>query len=313
MAADFVGGMLPSGTVSFAAGETGKTVTVNVAGDTAMEADEGFTVTLSAPTGAALTGASAIGSILNDDVSVYVTSNMLAHPTGPVFTATPHATSPDPLVDVSWYYNQYPSVAASGLDPYNDYMFNNGWQSGRNPDALFNTSWYLKENPDVAASGINPLLHYELYGWKEGRDPSPLFSTKDYLAHNPAVAAAGIDPLLHYITQRPEIIGGLHEGNKLSRLKPTTDPGNGDRTYGNRPTRSLTPKKRPTTSGFADREIQVMRASIMHRTIVNAMPPELRICINAARQRRRHQGSVQLRDIRVYDKRQRHLRRGDTR
>ena len=74
MAADFVGGVLPSGTVSFAAGETSKTITVNVAGDTAVEADEGFTVTLSAPTGAGLNGASAIGNIFNDDTGLAITA-----------------------------------------------------------------------------------------------------------------------------------------------------------------------------------------------------------------------------------------------
>ncbi len=68
-ATDFAGGALPSGSVSFAAGETSKTVTVNVAGDTAVEADEGFTVTLSAPsTGSTLGTATAIGTIVNDDV-----------------------------------------------------------------------------------------------------------------------------------------------------------------------------------------------------------------------------------------------------
>ena len=36
-AADFTGGVFPTGTVSFAAGETGKTITVNVAGDTTVE------------------------------------------------------------------------------------------------------------------------------------------------------------------------------------------------------------------------------------------------------------------------------------
>ena len=46
---DFVGGVLPSGTVSFAAGQTSKTITVNVAGDTVVEPDQGFTVTLSNP------------------------------------------------------------------------------------------------------------------------------------------------------------------------------------------------------------------------------------------------------------------------
>jgi hypothetical protein len=64
---DFAGGTLPSGTVSFAAGETNKTVTVNVAGDSVVEPSEGFTVTLSQPTGATITTASASGSILNDD------------------------------------------------------------------------------------------------------------------------------------------------------------------------------------------------------------------------------------------------------
>ena len=69
-AADFVGGVLPSGTVNFAAGETSKVVTVNVAGDTAVEADEGFTVTLSTPsTGATLGTATATGTIQNDDAA----------------------------------------------------------------------------------------------------------------------------------------------------------------------------------------------------------------------------------------------------
>ena len=64
-AADFAGGAFPTGTVSFAAGETTKTVTVNVAGDTAIESSEGFLVSLSAPSSGTLLGtASATGSIL---------------------------------------------------------------------------------------------------------------------------------------------------------------------------------------------------------------------------------------------------------
>src|SRR5262249_9797235 len=69
-ASDFAGNVLPSGTGSFAAGETSKTITVNVAGDTVMEADEGFKVTRSNPsTGATLGTASASGTIRNDDTS----------------------------------------------------------------------------------------------------------------------------------------------------------------------------------------------------------------------------------------------------
>ncbi|MFM6344058.1 MAG: Calx-beta domain-containing protein, partial [Dolichospermum sp.] len=69
-ATDFVGGVLPSGTVSFAAGETSKVITVNVQGDTTVEPNENFTVTLSNPTnGATITTATAVGTIQNDDVN----------------------------------------------------------------------------------------------------------------------------------------------------------------------------------------------------------------------------------------------------
>src|SRR5512142_641037 len=44
--ADF-GGLSPSGTVTFAAGETSKTITVNVSGDTTVESDELLRVLLS--------------------------------------------------------------------------------------------------------------------------------------------------------------------------------------------------------------------------------------------------------------------------
>jgi hypothetical protein len=65
---DFQGGSLPGGTVSFAAAETSRIVTVGVNGDTAVESDEAFTVTLSNPSGNATIGtASAIGTIRNDD------------------------------------------------------------------------------------------------------------------------------------------------------------------------------------------------------------------------------------------------------
>ena len=58
------------GTITFAAGETSKTVNVAVAGDATVEPDETFTVTLSAPSGATLGTATATGTITNDDVAV---------------------------------------------------------------------------------------------------------------------------------------------------------------------------------------------------------------------------------------------------
>lgn len=69
-AADFAGGVLPGGTVSFAAGSTSQVIRVNVAGDASVEPDEGFTLTLSDPTnGATLGTASAAGTIRNEDVA----------------------------------------------------------------------------------------------------------------------------------------------------------------------------------------------------------------------------------------------------
>ncbi|WP_431285045.1 Calx-beta domain-containing protein [Humitalea sp. 24SJ18S-53] len=70
VAADFVDAVLPTGTVTFAAGETIKTVSVNVVGDAAVEADESFNFTLSSPTvGTVLSINRATGTIINDDVA----------------------------------------------------------------------------------------------------------------------------------------------------------------------------------------------------------------------------------------------------
>ena len=69
-ATDFNGAALPGGTVNFAANEVSQTVTINVKGDATVEADEHFTVTLSSPTNATITTATAEGIVQNDDVAV---------------------------------------------------------------------------------------------------------------------------------------------------------------------------------------------------------------------------------------------------
>ncbi len=69
VAADFVGGIFLNGTVNFSAGSATQTVTVDVTGDLTVEPNEGFTVTLSAPTNATIGTAAASGTIQNDDVA----------------------------------------------------------------------------------------------------------------------------------------------------------------------------------------------------------------------------------------------------
>lgn len=69
-AADFASPVL-SGTLSFAANEFSKTITLNVVGDTVNEPDEAFTVTLSGATNfATIADGSGAGTIANDDAVV---------------------------------------------------------------------------------------------------------------------------------------------------------------------------------------------------------------------------------------------------
>ena len=80
---DYVAG---SGTVTFAPGENVKTVTVLVNGDTALEADETFYVSLSAPSGATISGGPGQGTIVNDE-------GPLACPASPVAVGATFSTT----------------------------------------------------------------------------------------------------------------------------------------------------------------------------------------------------------------------------
>lgn len=62
-----------SGTLMFAKGQKAKTIAVSVIGDTAIEPNETFTVTLSAPVNAGIARGTATGTITNDDTAVPVT------------------------------------------------------------------------------------------------------------------------------------------------------------------------------------------------------------------------------------------------
>ena len=77
-----------SGTLSFSAGETSKTIAVAIEDDIANESDETFTVTLSNPSGANLGTASATGTIRNRYVAPLTAtfSNVPAEHTGSEFT-----------------------------------------------------------------------------------------------------------------------------------------------------------------------------------------------------------------------------------
>ena len=62
-----------SGTLTFQPGETAKTIPIGIVGDTAIEPDETFTVTLSNAVNATIADSTATGTITNDDTQVPVT------------------------------------------------------------------------------------------------------------------------------------------------------------------------------------------------------------------------------------------------
>ncbi|TWA75204.1 Calx-beta domain-containing protein [Azospirillum brasilense] len=70
-AADF-GGTLPSGTVTLVGWETSRMFMVEVSGDTTVEPDETYTITLSNPNGVALGTTTATGTIRNDDTTLSI-------------------------------------------------------------------------------------------------------------------------------------------------------------------------------------------------------------------------------------------------
>lgn len=82
-AADFVTGAFPGGTLAFLSGQVSQAVTVLVAGDTQVEADEDFQLVLSNPTGGAtIAAATATRNILGDDTTFSIASLSASKPEG---------------------------------------------------------------------------------------------------------------------------------------------------------------------------------------------------------------------------------------
>ena len=119
---------MPTGTVSFAAGQTSQLVTINVAGDTTVEANEGFTVTLSAPSaGTTIATAAATGVILDDDGGSAGTLVKAINVGGQQFTAANGITylaDPGPTTGASQTFSTGADIVLTNDDPlYNTERF----------------------------------------------------------------------------------------------------------------------------------------------------------------------------------------------
>ncbi len=135
-AADF-GGSFPTGTVTFAPGSTSETITVLVSGDTDVELDENFTVTLTAPADDQAAhiveidpNATADGTIVNDDIDISITADASAvadegnaGTTAYTFTAT-RAGDTTGTTTATW------TVSGSGANPADAADFGGGFPTG---------------------------------------------------------------------------------------------------------------------------------------------------------------------------------------
>jgi large repetitive protein len=108
-----------SGSRTFAPGDTSKTVTITVDGDTLDEDDETFTVTLSGPTNATIADGSGLGTITDDDASPTLSVNDVTVAEGDSGTVTATftvnlSTASGRSVSVDWTTN--PGTATAGAD-----------------------------------------------------------------------------------------------------------------------------------------------------------------------------------------------------
>ena len=98
--------------MSFAAGETSKSITLNVSGDTTVEPDESFSVVLSSPVGATIGTGAASSTILNDDLPITLTTIGGA---GPYLRSAPnawHDAWTNPAVAITHHHNGVDSSEA---------------------------------------------------------------------------------------------------------------------------------------------------------------------------------------------------------
>ncbi|MBI3409188.1 MAG: tandem-95 repeat protein [Planctomycetes bacterium] len=85
-------------TLSFTAGQTSRTFTINVIGDTAIEPDETFFVNLTSPTNAVIGDSQGVGTILNDDGAAAAASAAAAFAPASSSAVTTSATSQAPAL-----------------------------------------------------------------------------------------------------------------------------------------------------------------------------------------------------------------------
>ncbi|MDJ0690378.1 MAG: Calx-beta domain-containing protein [Xenococcaceae cyanobacterium MO_188.B32] len=128
---DFVGSLLPNGLIQFASNETSKEIVLNISGDTLLENDENFLLSLNNPAAnTVISIPSAEGTILNDDEDNYVQPSLsindvtVTEGTGSaLFTVT---RSGDVSETVTVEYSTSDGRGKNGAKAGSDYTMNQG-------------------------------------------------------------------------------------------------------------------------------------------------------------------------------------------
>lgn len=181
--ADFGVAAMPNGQVQFAAGETARVVGLSVAGDSVLERNEDFTITLTPGFGGTVGQGPQTARIQNDDIAARNGAPQLGKDGSFLF-------------DAAYYLSTYPELVATvGIDAAAGHYLNTGAGQGRSPNSWFDATYYKNRWPDLTPLNLdNATLfqHFNLFGVWEGRSPGPKFQAFDgnrYLTDNPDVAA----------------------------------------------------------------------------------------------------------------------------
>ncbi len=161
-----------SGTVTFAAGETSKVISVPIIGDTLVEANETFSIALSAASGATIAHGTATGTIINDDVAPPVTPPVTPPPANPnawsasaIYTAGTTAIEDGVTYKANWW--------VQGVDPADNSGVANSGQAwtiiagGSNDPTPWAASHVYTAGMQVTEDGVI----YQANWWTQANDP----------------------------------------------------------------------------------------------------------------------------------------------
>jgi 2',3'-cyclic-nucleotide 2'-phosphodiesterase (5'-nucleotidase family) len=208
-ALDFAGGTLPAGTVVLAAGQTSQQFTVNVIGDSTLENDETFSVSLTNPIGGVLgTGSSSVlGHIRNDDT-----------PTPPSYTFSTSATTVEEggVLNISATTNAAPGSAlfwqfnGAGITSSD---FSNGLLSG---SSLIGLDGRAAFSTSLAADGvIDPNETLQVRFYTDAARTQQVGSTLSVTINEPSVGV---------VTDGSDIITGNNTSERLNGVPTSSSP-----------------------------------------------------------------------------------------